>query len=78
MTMLIVTHEMSLRPRPAVADRIIFMEKGRIVEAGEPGVHLLREPRSERTRAFLKAVPGSVEHDPACRYREPAAQRVPG
>jgi ABC-type histidine transport system ATPase subunit len=31
------------------------MEKGRIVEQGEPGV-IFREPRSERTRAFLKAV----------------------
>ena len=53
MTMLIVTHEMSFARD--VADRIIFMEKGRIVEAGEPGV-IFREPRSERTRAFLKAV----------------------
>jgi polar amino acid transport system ATP-binding protein len=53
MTMLIVTHEMSFARD--VADRIIFMEKGRIVEEGEPGV-IFREPRSERTRAFLKAV----------------------
>jgi polar amino acid transport system ATP-binding protein len=53
MTMLIVTHEMTFARD--VADRIIFMEKGRIVEAGEPGV-IFREPRSERTRAFLKAV----------------------
>ena len=53
MTMLIVTHEMSFARD--VADRIIFMEKGRIVEEGEPGV-IFRDPRSERTRAFLKAV----------------------
>ena len=53
MTMLIVTHEMSFARD--VADRVIFMEKGRIVEEGEPGV-IFREPRSERTRAFLKAV----------------------
>jgi len=53
MTMLIVTHEMSFARD--VADRIIFMEKGRIVEEGEPGI-IFREPRSERTRAFLKAV----------------------
>ena len=53
MTMLIVTHEMSFARD--VSDRVIFMEKGRIVEQGEPGV-IFREPRSERTRAFLKAV----------------------
>ncbi len=53
MTMLIVTHEMSFARD--VADRVIFMEKGRIVEEGEPGI-IFREPRSERTRAFLKAV----------------------
>ena len=38
-----------------VSDRVIFMEEGRIVEEGEPGV-IFRDPRSERTRAFLKAV----------------------
>ena len=53
MTMLIVTHEMSFARD--VSDRVIFMETGRIVEQGEPGV-IFREPRSERTRAFLKAV----------------------
>jgi polar amino acid transport system ATP-binding protein len=53
MTMLIVTHEMTFARD--VSDRVIFMEKGRIVEQGEPGV-IFREPRSERTRAFLKAV----------------------
>ena len=53
MTMLIVTHEMSFARD--VSDRVIFMEKGRIVEDGEPAV-IFRSPSSERTRAFLKAV----------------------
>jgi polar amino acid transport system ATP-binding protein len=53
MTMLIVTHEMSFARD--VSDRVIFMEKGRIVEDGDPGV-IFRNPSSERTRAFLKAV----------------------
>jgi polar amino acid transport system ATP-binding protein len=53
MTMLIVTHEMSFARD--VSDRVIFMEKGRVVEDGEPGV-IFRNPASERTRAFLKAV----------------------
>lgn len=53
MTMLIVTHEMSFARE--ISDRVIFMEKGRIVEDGEPSV-IFRNPASERTRAFLKAV----------------------
>jgi polar amino acid transport system ATP-binding protein len=53
MTMLIVTHEMSFARD--VSDRVMFMEKGRIVEQGEPAV-IFTAPRSERTRSFLKAV----------------------
>ena len=53
MTMLIVTHEMSFARD--ISDRVIFMEKGRIVEDGDPSV-IFRNPASERTRAFLKAV----------------------
>ena len=53
MTMLIVTHEMSFARD--VSDRVIFMEKGRIVEDGVPSV-IFHNPASERTRAFLKAV----------------------
>jgi len=53
MTMLIVTHEMSFARD--VSDRVIFMEKGRIVEDGEPSI-IFRDPASERTRAFLRAV----------------------
>jgi ABC-type polar amino acid transport system ATPase subunit len=48
-----VTHEMSFARD--VSDRVIFMEKGRIVEDSDPGV-IFRNPSSERTRAFLKAV----------------------
>jgi spermidine/putrescine transport system ATP-binding protein len=53
MTMLIVTHEMSFARD--VSDRVIFMEKGQIVEDADPAV-IFRNPSSERTRAFLKAV----------------------
>jgi polar amino acid transport system ATP-binding protein len=53
MTMLIVTHEMSFARD--VSDRVMFMEKGRIVEQGEPAV-IFSSPRSDRTRSFLKAV----------------------
>ncbi len=51
MTMLIVTHEM--RFAAEVADRVIFMDEGVIVEDGLPGV-IFGSPKQERTRAFLK------------------------
>ena len=51
MTMLVVTHEMGFARD--VADRVIFMDEGRIVEEGEPGL-LFSRPREARTRAFLR------------------------
>ncbi len=50
MTMLIVTHEMSFARD--IADRIIFMENGYIVEQGTPE-KILSHPEKERTRQFL-------------------------
>ena len=50
MTMLCVTHEMGFARR--VADRVIFMDQGEIVEQGPPA-EFFANPRSERTRAFL-------------------------
>ena len=50
MTMLVVTHEMGFARE--VANRIIFMEHGVIVEEGPPH-QLFYQPRSPRTRAFL-------------------------
>jgi general L-amino acid transport system ATP-binding protein len=50
MTMLCVTHEMGFARQ--VADRVIFMDKGEIVEAAPPK-EFFANPRSERTRAFL-------------------------
>jgi polar amino acid transport system ATP-binding protein len=51
MTMVVVTHEMSFARD--IADRIVFMDGGVIVEEGKPD-HLLFAPQSERVRAFLK------------------------
>jgi len=51
MTMVIVTHEMHFARD--VADRIIFMDEGRIVEEGEPQ-KVLSTPKSGRLKAFLK------------------------
>jgi polar amino acid transport system ATP-binding protein len=50
MTMVIVTHEISFAK--AVADRVIFMADGVIVEEGPPE-QVIDNPREERTRAFL-------------------------
>jgi polar amino acid transport system ATP-binding protein len=50
MTMLVVTHEMGFARE--VADRIVFMEKGSIVEQGTPD-DLFERPQHARTREFL-------------------------
>lgn len=50
MTMVVVTHEMGFARE--VADRIVFMEKGGIVEDGSPD-ELFFHPKHERTREFL-------------------------
>jgi ABC-type polar amino acid transport system ATPase subunit len=50
MTMLVVTHEMGFARE--VANRIVFMEKGSIVEEGSPD-DLFYRPRFDRTREFL-------------------------
>ncbi len=52
-TMVVVTHEMGFARQ--VADRVIFMDGGRIVEAGTPS-EVFDTPREERTRGFLRAV----------------------
>ncbi|HVB14287.1 MAG TPA: amino acid ABC transporter ATP-binding protein [Candidatus Dormibacteraeota bacterium] len=53
MTMIVVTHEMGFAR--AVADKIIFMESGVIVEAGSP-LDMLTHAKQERTRTFLSKV----------------------
>ena len=53
MTLVVVTHEMGFARE--VADRIVFMDEGAIVEQGPPA-ELLLHPREARTRAFLDKV----------------------
>jgi general L-amino acid transport system ATP-binding protein len=50
MTMLVVTHEMGFARQ--VADRVVFMDNGEIVEINAPGA-FFADPRHERTRMFL-------------------------
>ncbi len=53
MTMIVVTHEIGFARE--VADSVVFMDAGLVVEAGPPA-ELLERPRHERTRAFLSKV----------------------
>jgi polar amino acid transport system permease protein len=53
MTMLVVTHE--VRFARDVADRIVFMDEGVIVEEGAPAA-ILEQPREKRTQRFLRLV----------------------
>jgi polar amino acid transport system ATP-binding protein len=53
MTMIVVTHEMGFARE--VADTVVFMDAGVVVEAGEPA-SVLDSPQHERTRSFLSKV----------------------
>ena len=53
MTMIVVTHEMGFASE--VADRIIFIDQGKIVEEGKTE-EILKNPKEERTRLFLSKV----------------------
>ena len=53
MTMIVVTHEMGFARE--VADSLVFMDQGHIVERGAPR-EVLANPEHDRTRAFLSKV----------------------
>lgn len=53
MTMIVVTHEMGFARE--VGDRLMFMDEGLIVEEG-PAREMIKNPKSERTQAFLRAI----------------------
>lgn len=53
MTMIVVTHEMRFAER--VADRVLLLDRGKILEEGAPS-RVFHEPQHERTRRFLHAV----------------------
>jgi len=53
MTMIVVTHEMGFARE--VADRVIFMDNGAILEEGTPE-HFFQNPTQERTQQFLKQI----------------------
>jgi ABC-type glutathione transport system ATPase component len=51
MTMLVATHEMGFAPK--VADRVVFLDQGKILEVGPPA-EVVGRPRHERTRRFWR------------------------
>ncbi|MEO0027329.1 MAG: hypothetical protein RLZZ258_821 [Actinomycetota bacterium] len=53
MTMIVVTHEMGFARE--VADQVVFMDQGVVVEAGAPS-EVLDNPKNARTQAFLRSV----------------------
>jgi polar amino acid transport system ATP-binding protein len=63
MTMMVVTHEMSFARE--VADRVVFMDGGVVVEQGPPA-EVLTAPKHERTKSFLARL-----LDPAAAVDEP-------
>jgi ABC-type polar amino acid transport system ATPase subunit len=53
MTMIVVTHELGFARD--VADRVVFMDEGCVVESGTPEA-LMKEPKEQRTRDFLRTI----------------------
>ena len=53
MTMIVVTHEMGFARD--VSDRVVFMDKGYVVEEGKPK-KIFTNPKNERTKEFLSRV----------------------
>ena len=53
MTMIVMTHEMNFARE--VADRVVFMTEGSIVEVGTPD-HFFTNPREDRTKLFLSQI----------------------
>jgi polar amino acid transport system ATP-binding protein len=53
MTMVVVTHEMGFARE--VADRVIFMDQGQILEEGTPE-HFFTNPENDRTKDFLRQI----------------------
>jgi polar amino acid transport system ATP-binding protein len=61
-TMIVVTHEMGFARE--VADRVVFMDQGVVVEEGQPKEVLLN-PKEERTKTFLRRVKQQAEAEAA-------------
>lgn len=74
MTMMVVTHEMAFARD--VADRVVFMDDGSIVEQGDPH-QVIGDPQHERTRTFLSRVLNPTQVDPAGEFTPPGTAGDP-
>ncbi|MEE4279142.1 MAG: amino acid ABC transporter ATP-binding protein [Halieaceae bacterium] len=72
-TMIVVTHEMEFARQ--VADRVVFMDGGRVVEAGSPEA-IFDTPREARTQSFLRAL-GSGPNGARSSVQAGAGQETP-
>ena len=75
MTMIVVTHEMSFARE--VADHVVFMDEGVVVEQGDP-TSVINNPQHARTRSFLRRMqsePQAVEHIPESLQEAIAAEK---
>lgn len=61
MTMIVVTHEIAFARD--VADRVVFMDAGVVVEQGEPR-EIIARPQHERTRTFLRRILAEQDESP--------------
>jgi polar amino acid transport system ATP-binding protein len=76
MTMIVVTHEMSFARE--VADHVVFMDGGVVVEQGDP-TSVINNPQHERTKSFLRRVQSehhAVEHVPTTLEEAILAERL--
>ena len=75
MTMMVVTHE--VRFAREVADRVIFMDEGQVIEEGPPDA-VLDHPKHERTQRFLRMVERQDQPDLTDLRDEPASIAASG
>lgn len=71
MTMMVVTHEMAFAKD--VADQVVFMDGGYIVERGDP-LQVLGDPQEERTKSFLFRVLNPTAVEEGDEYSAPPAE----
>ena len=73
MTMIVVTHEMGFARE--VADRVVFMDGGVVVEQGDPRT-VINNPQHERTKSFLSRVRQEGEQHAAALQERAAAEQL--
>ncbi|MET0998843.1 MAG: ectoine/hydroxyectoine ABC transporter ATP-binding protein EhuA [Marmoricola sp.] len=73
MTMIVVTHEMGFARE--VADRVVFMDDGVVVEQGPPD-EVINHPRHERTQSFLSRIRAENEEYAAALHERTAAEEL--